>query len=119
MQKLTPDTLVFDKNNNPIKSGDLVYYSEKDLGSNYADSLYEMGLVNGVLCLKKILVFNHYSRYVLADGLVPGDMVPVSLDYHFVKWKSEETCVVKDILKVTPDTEDLVDFMNRKFPLNK
>lgn len=99
-----------DKNGKELKIGDLVFYTERPR-SNYADSLqvvvrhnqHKLGLIH--------LVGNNGTYF-----LTSGDSC--SLEHNERSHEDPSICLDVVILDDVSEGEDLLEYMNKKFPLS-
>lgn len=100
-----------DKNGESLKSGDYVFYSERPQ-SNYADALYLLKELPDSEELRFFCqVVNVGGRYQSHDDL-PENTIDL-------KWYLKDGRL-NDVEKIkAPLTDDLIDYMNQYYPLDK
>lgn len=90
-----------------IKEDDYLYYTERGFGSNYADSLIHVRLVDGVLFAHPICT-NYNGTYINETPENWGEDLPVSAFFDESCWHATS---------YTPD-DDPAKWMSVNYPIN-
>ena len=101
-----------DKAGRPFVEGDYVYYTERPY-SDYADSLNIVHNDNGELKLRW-LVTNYGGIYI---SEIDNEGTDFMVSFNFHTHPSEHPDVCEDSLILDNVSGDLVEYMNKNFPL--
>lgn len=109
----------FDKNGKKIEIGSYVFYSEQDLGSNYADSLGKIEQDSDYGIIMNTMVYNKWGLYEYVDDNNNNDDPPIHCHMLEVKKENGQYNIhVQDIEVLDYDKKlDPLSFIEKTKPL--